>query len=163
MDPNPCVICGHNKVRKIHTKQALEEHSQRLEREKAERQAEWDLADVGARPKRAARMGKKMVQEYYCICFQIQKGSGEDACSCCVGPFTDSMREHLNQMWNDYQNGIDDESRPTVSDNAGAFINHLVQGTTQVCHWICLVCMPNGSSPYSLFCSLFVVSWDTVQ
>ena len=132
MDRNPCPCCNHKNVRKLHKKAILQADAARVENEKAAKQVVWDAKAPSARSSKPPRTGKCKVQEYFCLCFQLLID-----CMCCVGPFKDSMREDLAGQQEDYRNGIDEEPRPTTSDNAGHFLNTLVAGSIQV-SFLCL-------------------------
>jgi len=127
MDRTPCPCCNHQHVRKLYKKAILEADAARVEQEKAAKQVIWDAKAPSARSSKPPRSGKGKVQEYYCVCFQLSID-----CMCSVGPFKDSMREDLAGQFQDFQNGVDEEPRPTTSDNAGLFLNTLVEGSIQM-------------------------------
>lgn len=133
MDRRPCPLCKHYLVRKLHTKELLLESQRQVERQKARRDAEQAALPVSERKK--TRHGKAKVQEYYCIC--IQKGNNRDSdgkiCKCCVGPFTDAMRESLFDWHEEYKEENEDaEPVRTTSDNAGSIFRAISTASIDV-------------------------------
>lgn len=78
--------------------------------------------------KKQPREGKAMVQEYYCICFQMKNNK----CTCAVGPFKDADRESMPEWYRNHLEGCTTTSRPTVSDNVGPFMSSLLTGCVEV-------------------------------
>ena len=89
MAPLPCSICGHQFVRKIHSRAVLHADEERVEQDKAHRQVVWQSKAPSVRGK-APHIGKVMVQQYYCICFQ-RPGNY----NCATGQFNDTNRKWL--------------------------------------------------------------------
>lgn len=82
--------------------------------------------------KKPPRMGKYMVQEYYCICYQLQC-----ECSCAVGTFKDCDREDLPTWYDDWKAGENSEPRCGVCDNIGSFTNELFRTCFDVSYLPC--------------------------
>ena len=76
-------------MRKIHSQAVLHADEERVEQDKAQRQVVWQSKAQYVRGK-APRIGKVIVQQYYCICFQ-HPGN----CNCATGLFNNVDREWL--------------------------------------------------------------------
>ena len=72
---------------------------------------------------KAPRIGKVIVQQYYCICFQ-HPGN----CNCATGPFNNADHEWLKDWHKEW---LEDRvgAPPTVSDNVVYFVDQLMSGS----------------------------------
>lgn len=135
MDERFCPLCEHKMTRRIHTQAALQESRTQAEAKQTQREAQRSLLPVSEQGKKT-RIGKVLVQEYYCICFQQGTELDKDGkrCICCVGPYTEAMRESLYEYWLEYKDMLagNENHYPTTSDNAGSFVCDLVNASTGV-------------------------------
>ena len=76
---------------------------------------------VSLRSFKAPGAGKKMVQQYFCVCFQRPGG-----CLYAVGPFLDADRYMLREWEEEWRNGRTDDPQTTMSDNVRSFMNDLI-------------------------------------
>lgn len=127
MCSHPCPVCKcKNSVRKAFTQREIDTYNNQLEQEKERRVAQNELLPADQRKK--LRSKRKKVQQYYCVCFSL----GKDKCACCVGPFTDADRGKLSGWFQDYQNGIEENQPPTVTNNVGRLFQQIVNHSIQV-------------------------------
>lgn len=131
-DSEPCVICNHIYVQKLHTKAEFEADKQRILREYHERLATFTAKSKDARgSSQPPRMGQaKVIQEHICPCAwfvgrkcpeckgnapRVPDPNGREGatmsscpvcqCECSVGPFKNSDRPHLHAAFQDWRIG----------------------------------------------------------
>ena len=84
---------------KIHTKEFLAADNDKVEKEKAEKILEWTKKAPSQHGK-SPRAEKKIVQQFYCICFQ-----SAEPCNCAVGPSIDIDSEMLPEWEEEWRSG----------------------------------------------------------
>lgn len=133
MSAHSCPLCKHKNLRHLHTQHDLNASKEKAESVKARKKEAIDNQNLPEaekiKRKKKVKIGKVMVQECYCICYLLS-----NSCECSVGPFTYKEMPQISGWKQDYDNSVsvEDFGPNTTSQNAGALVASVLEGTLAV-------------------------------